>query len=226
MENKYCLPIIQTSAKQVQSIIAKHESSYGYFEVWLDYIQDLDEDFLRELIVGLQGRLVVVFRRQKLEPIAMGRVVRLKMLRVLDNTPVLVDLDLVSQRYELEYIRSRQMKIQIIASYHNYEMTPTTTQLRRIARGMVRFKPAISKIATYCHGEADAIRLLELQSWLKSERRRHIILGMGSHGLVTRIFGMLWGNVLAFVPEDKQTQSADGQLTRKQMEQIMAVLKG
>jgi 3-dehydroquinate dehydratase len=60
---------------------------------------------------------------------------------------------------------------------------------------------------------------------LKKENKRCIILGMGEHGMITRIFGTLWGNEMVFAPQTKSEASAPGQLTKQQLATIFATLQ-
>jgi len=98
--------------------------------------------------------------------------------------------------------------------------------LQGIVADMEKYKPAVYKIATMCKSKVDALLLLNLLLFLKSKKRRFIVLGMGKEGVITRVFGTLWGNELVFAPETRAKQSAPGQLTRAQMKQIMRVLEG
>jgi len=224
--NSYCLPIIKFSKSEVLEQIETHQAAYSYFEVWLDYVRDLDEAFVRELTGRLQGQLVVVFRRQGLEAIHMKLEERLAFLRLFDGTPVLVDLDLDSQEPELDYIRQHKMVIQSVVSYHNYDLTPDGSELRQIVARMEAYAPAVYKVSAMCQTEHDAVRLLGLLLSLKAAGRRYIVLGMGEPGVVTRIFGTLWGNTLVFAPETIAESSAPGQLTRAQLDSILSTLKG
>ena len=212
--------------QEVLAVVDRYEASYGFFEVWLDYVRDLDVGFVRELVARLQGRLVVVFRRQDLAPMEMKLDARIGLLKVFDGTPVLVDLDLGSQRAELEFIRRHGLAVQKLVSYHNYDATPSSGALWQIIRRMEQHNPAIYKVATMCHSEGDALRLLELLLVLRSKQQRCIVLGMGEYGVATRIFGALWGNELVFIPDSRHTVSAPGQLTTLQLDTILAALKG
>ena len=207
-------------------MMGEHEADYGFLEVWVDYIEDLDNAFVRELAARWGERLVVVFRRQKLEPMRLAPQRRLELLILLDGTPVLVDFDVNMQAEELAALSDRDLKLQVVASYHNYQTTPGDQELRKIVTGMDRWTPAIYKLSTMCGSEADAVRLLSLLLELRQAGKRYIVLGMGKAGTVTRIFGTLWGNELVFAPEKLAEQSAPGQLTRAQMDKIMTVLKG
>jgi 3-dehydroquinate dehydratase len=61
-------------------------------------------------------------------------------------------------------------------------------------------------------------------SELKTKGVRYIVSGMGGYGVVTRVFGTLWGNEMVFAPRSKDGRSAEGQLTRQQLESIFKEL--
>lgn len=224
MNNKYCLPIIKNKKDEIVEIIRSHKNDYGYFEVWLDYVDDLNEAFLRQLVELLHEKGIVVFRRQHLEKVTMNPEKRRQIISFLENPALLIDLDIFDQRDELEYVKKARLKVNTIISYHNYEKTPDDTTLREIIDMMSEYEPAIYKIATRCGDESDALRLLQLLIELKERKLKCIILGMGEMGIVTRIFGTLWGNEMIFAPKTTTEQSAPGQLTRDQLETIFKEL--
>ena len=115
-------------------------------------------------------------------------------------------------------------KNDLLLSYHNYDSTPSDDELLKIITTMEKYHPMIYKIATLCQTEQDAIRLLELQQALKQQKKKHIVLGMGEYGTITRIFGSLWGNEMIFAPKEKSEASAPGQLTKKQLKKIFTEL--
>jgi 3-dehydroquinate dehydratase type I len=219
----YCLPIIRSSKAEVLSTIAKHRDRYQYFEVWLDYISDIDLTFVQTLINQFGDELVLVLRRQELEPIQMALSQRLAVIDELAGSPVLLDLD-ISQTRELSHLKLLQQPVQLLASYHNYQETPGDAELQKILEAMAKFKPAIYKLATLCQSANDALRLLMLLSELKSVGKHAILLGMGESGQITRIFGAFLGNELTFAPARAEEASAPGQLTRKQLETIFKEL--
>jgi 3-dehydroquinate dehydratase type I len=94
-----------------------------------------------------------------------------------------------------------------------------------IVETMNSYAPTIYKISTYCKSPEDAVRLLTLICSLKKENKRCIILGMGKHGMITRIFGTLWGNEMIFAPQIEHEASAPGQLTKQQLDTIFATLQ-
>jgi 3-dehydroquinate dehydratase len=47
---------------------------------------------------------------------------------------------------------------------------------------------------------------------------------MGKNGVITRVFGSVWGNEMAFTPIEAANRSAAGQLTVDKLDSIMQAL--
>lgn len=221
MQPKYCLPIIKTSKQAVIETIGAHPD-YDFYEVWLDYIDGLDMAFVSQLLRLAGGKLVLLFRRQNLEPIRMSLDLRMHIIDMLAEANALLDLD-ITQTDELAYIKDKPA-IRFIASCHNYRETPPDVQLHQIVASMEPYKPFVYKLSAMCQSEDDALRLLSLLEDLKDRHVNFIILGMGEAGLATRILGMLWGNYMNFAPPTDAEASAPGQLTKPQLEAVVSML--
>ncbi len=225
MKIKYCLPIIKNSKEEVLQEVLQNMDSYDFFEVWIDYIENSDESFIKNLTDKYQERLILVFRRKNLEKTKLSFEQRIKILFSLENAQTLVDLDITTQKEELNYIKNQGLKVSTIISYHNYEATPSDKNLKEIINIMKPYRPTIFKIATMCTNSEEAFRLLQFLLYLKKENLPYIVLGMGQTGNITRIFGTLWGNQMIFAPYEKRQQSAPGQLTKSELETIFDILK-
>lgn len=210
MHPKYCLPLKLSQPGEVEAAIRHHLADYQRFEIWLDYLEGAGPEFVVKLAGEFPDRLIFHYRRQNLEPIRTALPDRLEVINNLHRTGAMVDLDVLSQAPELEYIADHKLKIPVIGSYHNYRSTPADPELQQVIAGIISYKPAVVKLAAYCQDESDAVRLLQLQLQLKAKHHKYIVLGMGPHGLATRVFGTLWGNELAFVPETSREASAPG----------------
>lgn len=217
MPPRYCLPIIKTSASEVLDSINNNQANYSFFEVWLDYISDLDQSFIPKLQELLHERLIVLFRRLDFEPPRLNVQERLNILGQLDNSTVMVDLDVNQQSTELAYVQDQNLTLKLIGSYHDYQRTPDSVQLESIIDTMKQYQPTIYKLSTKCNSQQDALRLMELLLNLNADHLPAIILGMGDFGVITRIFGTLWGNEMIYAPQEVREQSAPGQLTRQQL---------
>jgi|SRR5665213_2153103 len=224
MRIDYCLPIIKGAKADVLETIRNNDVEYSYFEVWLDYVDGVDEAFINQLVELAGKKLVLLFRRQNLEPINMPAEQRFDILSQLDKTPVLVDLDITTQLAELDYARGHNLTLKTIVSYHNYEQTPDSARLEAIIGTIGGYQPDIYKLAALCGSSEDALRLLQQLLAFTAQDQAAIVLGMGEPGLVTRVFGALWGNAMTFAPLIKQEQSAPGQLTRRQLEAVFKEL--
>jgi len=220
MKINYCLPIIKKTKQEVLDSVAKYRNEYDFIEIWLDPINDLDNPFVDKLIYMLQDKLILLFHRGNKIQTKIQKEEKRKILDLLDGSQSLIDLD-ISEKDELDY--RKKINIKAIISYHNYEETPV--DLTEIIKQMNAFDPTIYKIATKCKDETDALKLLLLQQNLKTQNKKHIVLGMGEFGTITRVYGTLWGNELIYAPNEKKEASAPGQLTKKQLEIIFNEIK-
>lgn len=225
MKRSFCIPIIKNTKKEVLAVISQNKKNYDYFEVWLDYIEDLDLDFVATLETKLENKLILLFRRQKLEKPQMRKKLKEEILRNLDNSKALVDFDISSQKADVLFVKKEKLKLNLLLSYHNYSQTPSSRKLKSLLAQMNKFKPEIYKISCMCTTDEDAMRLLTILGTLKSQGKKCIILGMGAHGVHTRISGMLMGNEFSFAPMTLKEASAPGQLTQKELKDILRIIE-
>lgn len=225
MQNKYCLPIIALSWDEIAQKIETNKPNYGYFELWLDYVDNLEVSAVKNLLEKYPGRIILVFRRQNLEPIKMPVEKRRSILQAAVSSDCLVDFDITCQTEDLDYAAENGIQLKKIVSFHNYNETPSDGELAEKTKQIESYGPYIIKLSTYCNSKEDALRLLELERRLAKENKQHIVLGMGENGQITRVFATLWGNALAFVPENTGEESAKGQITREKFEKIMKELE-
>ncbi len=216
----YCLPIRCPRKEDVLKVIEENRALYRYFEVWLGAIENLDDGFLGHITPLHEDSLIILFRRKDLE-IPLKEEQRRFFIREMAGSKSYLDLDIKSQTEDINYLLKENLKVRTILSYHNYECTPSDTELRELANEMVKKGAEILKFSTACTNSQDAARLLNLQASLCSEGRKCIVLGMGAHGVATRIFGTLWGNEIVFAPRERAHASASGQLTRDELEGIL-----
>jgi 3-dehydroquinate dehydratase-1 len=224
VDNRYCLPIIQRSRAEVQRILAEELPRFRFAEVWVDYIEDLGPGDIESMVGMYPNRLVIVFRRQNLEPMKLSAEERFAIISNLARKQVFVDLDVSVQTEDIQRLQSERLTVKTILSYHNYSFTPSDTELRSIAGRMQSWGAHISKVATQCNNQREALRLLSLLIDLRESGQKCIILGMGKHGLITRVFGTQWGNEMIFAPVELSARSAPGQLTVDKLDSIMQAL--
>lgn len=224
MKINYCLPIIKSKADEVIKTLADHQQDYDYFEIWLDYVKDLGLDLMENLKKKYDPQLIFLFRRKSLQKPIMDLAQKIKIMKMLDQSKSFVDLDIFAQKRELAMLKTMK-KIRLIASYHNYQETPDDKKLHEVIALMKKYHPEIYKISTLCQSPSDALRLIDLLAELKEKKLSCIILGMGQTGVVTRIAGAILGNTINYAPVRIREQSAEGQLTKLQLERILKNIK-
>lgn len=224
MDIKYCLPIQKASKEEIIKIISENPD-YDFYEIWLDYVNNLNPGFVDLLLSEYGEKIIFVLRRNNLEKVKMDFDERKKYMDKLANSKAYLDLDIEEQREEINFLLKDKLNIKLIASYHNYQNTPDDKKLDSVVSKMMEIKPAIFKISTFCNTPEDALVLLEVLLALNNEGVRKIVLGMGENGLITRIFGTLWGNEMIFAPLKVEDSSAEGQMTKKDLEIIFERIK-
>jgi len=226
MKIRMCLPITKSTMSEVAAIIEENKTSFDMFEIWIDYLKDSTSNImsaLEKLSQTFAKRIIVVFRRTNGERIVTGIEKRKQIIKALSQKNMYIDLDVEKQVEDLAFAKELKTKM-IITSFHDYKKTPRTSVLVDIIKKMSLFEPAIYKIATFCETEKQALSLLHLLLDLKKENKDVIILGMGKKGLITRIFGALWGNEMSFAPQNEDELTAPGQITKARLKKIFAIV--
>ena len=222
--NKFCLPIIESSIIAILSQIEKHKDKYAYFEIWLDYIENLSVEDLEKIFKHSGLDFIFLFRRKNLELPSISESLKNELFDHLASRQCFIDFDVSTQVTDLEKFKKINKKAKIVTSYHNYTSTPSEMQLGEIAERMHAYDPEVYKFSTFCESKIDAFRLLELQQAFIEKEKQHIVLGMGEHGVITRVFCNLWGNQFWFAPVELQASSAEGQLRYEELSAILSHL--
>lgn len=100
-----------------------------------------------------------------------------------------------------------------IVSHHNFAATPSDPELGALYDAAVQAKADVVKIAAHTAGAADLDRLL---GFLLAHRQHGVIvIGMGPHGVASRVFFPMFGSLLSY--GSVGAASAPGQLPLKDL---------
>ncbi|MCB9013229.1 MAG: type I 3-dehydroquinate dehydratase [Bacteroidales bacterium] len=105
----------------------------------------------------------------------------------------------------------------LIVSYHNYEMTPSSESLENILNECYLAGADIAKIACRAYSGADSARLLSLYAITG----RKVILGMGKAGKITRIAAPFLGSEFTFASPSAGSETAEGQFNFTELKDII-----
>jgi 3-dehydroquinate dehydratase I len=114
----------------------------------------------------------------------------------------------------------------VIASYHNFHMTPPADMLVAKLRAMQAFGADIPKIAVMPHDAGDTLKLLDA-TWTMHSRhadRPLLTMAMGGVGAISRVAGETFGSALTFGAVG--AASAPGQVDTVALSPMLATLHG
>lgn len=116
--------------------------------------------------------------------------------------------------------KARASGCKVIISFHDYKKTPSAAELSQIVDWCFQSGADIAKIACIVHTDKENARLLSL---LDNERKM-IVIGMGMKGRITRIVAPMLGSVFTFASREKGKETAEGQMTKDELEQRIRYL--
>ena len=115
-------------------------------------------------------------------------------------------------------------RVKRIASWHDFTGTPSREFLRRKLAECVADRPAIVKMVTLAVSPEDSLRLLELIPRSRRTGQEIAAFCMGEKGKFGRIAAHLMGAALSFASLEEGETSAPGQLTARQMREVLGIL--
>lgn len=120
-----------------------------------------------------------------------------------------------------QIIKEAQGKgISIIMSNHDFDQTPDQDEIVKRLRMMVEREADICKMAVMPQTPEDVLTLLQATNKMKQQTDRPIVtMSMGQLGLVSRIFGEIFGSAITFGAAEQI--SAPGQLPSRQLAELL-----
>ena len=133
-----------------------------------------------------------------------------------------VDVEIESSAEDLQKLRSsaKEHGTTMIISYHDFERTGDREDLESIMIACYEKGGDIAKIATLVTAPGDIRNLLGLYDL----PGRKVILGMGQLGRITRVVGPYLGAEFTFASTGHSAETAPGQLSLKELNDIFKVI--
>lgn len=134
-----------------------------------------------------------------------------------------VDIEFEAEEKLLHLIKehAKNKGVKLIISYHDFDKTPSQSELEKIIRES-RIKGAnIVKIATMANKPEDSATIMSLYS----KNKDIIAFCMGKEGVISRVAAPLLGAEFTFAAVDDTFATAPGQLTFEKMEKIYSILE-
>jgi 3-dehydroquinate dehydratase type I len=184
-----------------------------------------------EKIFSLPVKLIATCRPGKQTPEN-----RIKLLvKAISSGAAYIDIEYEASLEEKQFFVKSAEKAgcKVIISYHNYNSTPSMSDLELIVEDCFIIGADIAKIACMVNHEKDSARLLSLYDLekyksgiapLETKKRQIVAIGMGEKGVITRVASIFLGAPFTFV-SNNQIKTAPGQLDKQTMQKIIELLK-
>jgi 3-dehydroquinate dehydratase-1 len=134
-----------------------------------------------------------------------------------------VDVEVESEPpYRKEVIaRAKSRGCKVIVSFHDHEKTPGRHELEAILSQCFHFGADIAKIACMALSERDSARVLGLLD----RQEKVVVVAMGERGRITRVVAPLLGSPFTFASLHTGRETADGQIDRSTLEELIRTLQ-
>lgn len=139
-----------------------------------------------------------------------------------------VDFELSNTEEDFKELRQVSLETQtkIIASYHNFELTPESEALLGKFREAERLKADVAKIAVMPQNLQDVLNLLNVTLIAKEAETLNIpliSLAMGQYGAITRMIGGVFGSAVTFAVGE--SSSAPGQIPIEDVRSVLEIIQ-
>lgn len=135
-----------------------------------------------------------------------------------------VELSLPSAIIQAVVDAAHDNAVQVIASSHHVDDTPSEDQIVGLLARAVTVGADVAKVAVMPKVPLDALRLLAATERASRELSLPLItMAMGSLGVVTRVFGGLFGSALTFAAGERS--SSPGQLPIETLREILETVR-
>jgi 3-dehydroquinate dehydratase-1 len=123
-----------------------------------------------------------------------------------------------------EIIEKAKLKdCKVIISFHDFHGTPEKEKLEEITDLCFSEGADVAKIACKVNSERDNLRLLGLLN-NHDYHGRTVVIGMGKKGRITRVAAPLLGSPFTFASLSRGKETAEGQIEKDPLEQMMRFL--
>jgi len=222
---RVCVPIPARSLREAFAMIRRaEESGADIIELRLDYmgselLDALDrlKDFVKYTSVPLiatnrhagQGGMWNLSEEQRINVL----------LKAAEAGFTYVDFELVTEGLRDVVGAVKTYGARVIISFHDFNSTPSLSELERIVRAEVEAGADICKVVTMANGLDDSIKCLIL-TYEVSQKYDVICFAMGRYGLLSRVLSPIFGASFTYASLGVGFETASGQLTIEDLREI------
>ena len=210
-----CAVIAAGNVKDALADMKKAESA-DLVELRLDFIKNIDENKVKELMNNKNQKIIATCRPVKFGGLFRGE--KKERLAVL-NKAVELGADFVDVEFGSEIaadIIKNKKSSGIIVSHHDFNEMPSSEKLESIYSQINKLNPDFVKIVTAANSINDNFIIFDL---LKNKSNL-ISFCMGQEGEISRILAPKFGSAVTYCSTAKNKESASGQITLEEMKNL------
>jgi 3-dehydroquinate dehydratase I len=220
MRPRICASIAkETSAEVSEAIHSLELSSIDLIEIRADYLRDWGG--IQKIPVSVNIPTVFTYKNTRQSQDGYGEEFR-ERLKAAERFTY-IDFDLSTRGLKEQVAALRDQGIKPIISYHNDSNTPSLTTLRKIIQKESDAGAEICKLVTTAKRPEDNLTCLRLVKEL-SGRHKIVCFTMGYLGTPSRVMSPIFGAFFTFASIYVGEETAQGQLTVKEMREIYKIL--
>jgi len=221
---KICVSISPQTVAEALDFIEKAENQYADFiEIRLDSLKK--HKGLADIANCCNTPLIATNRSTKFQGKFLGNENERKkiLLEAARNGFEYIDIELSISRLKEIVGKLRGMDVKPIISFHNFDETPSSSQLNEILRREIDSGADVCKIVTTAKLLEDNLTLLDFVS--KASRNTKIVcFSMGELGKPSRLLSPVFGGFFTIATLETGRRTASGQLTIREMRTLYKAL--
>jgi 3-dehydroquinate dehydratase-1 len=213
---RICAAIVNTDFPAIRKV----ETLVDLFEVRIDLIGG----GWREVVGGLKKPWIACNRRAAEGGKWRGSEARRigELLSALDLGADYVDIELATTDVA-RMVKEASGRAECIVSYHNTKETPPLKELKVILGEEIKAGADICKVITNARSLADNLTVLQLIK--ESPKKKVVAFAIGAAGQLSRVLCPLIGGYYTYASIEEGRESAEGQLTVRELRKIYGMLK-
>jgi 3-dehydroquinate dehydratase type I len=144
-----------------------------------------------------------------------------QLLRAIELGTSIVDIELRTKNLE-NIVPVIKKRAQCLISSHDLEKTPSLDEMKKVVRQQLKAGADIAKMVTTARSLEDNLTVLRLTSEFPGAKL--VAFAMGPLGIVSRLLCPLVGGDFTYASIEKGKESAEGQMTARDLIQIYEMM--
>ena len=217
MTTKICISVPPQTVAEALDLVEKAENQHADFiEVRLDSLKKHNQ--LADIAHCSNTPLIATNRSTKCQGKFLGSETEREkiLMNAARNNFEYVDVELSTPKLKNIISNLREMGAKPIISFHDFNETPSSSQLNKILKKQVASGADVCKIVTTARFVEDNLTMLDFVS-KASKNARIVCFAMGEIGKPSRILSPVFGAFFTIASLEKGRKTAQGQLTIQEM---------